>query len=123
MKCRRCNRGLKREPWVTAGIGRICLKKENIERQIELFPKGPEMQNQAMKRKLEKGECVDLSQCPLNDDGDYILSSFQEDVDYCDSKKEGWIWSIGKNKVTGEILASGSTKFYQNDQYECLFLR
>lgn len=30
-KCRRCNRPLKREPWRTMGIGKICSQKEHSE--------------------------------------------------------------------------------------------
>lgn len=30
-KCRRCNRTLKREPWASKGIGKICESKENID--------------------------------------------------------------------------------------------
>lgn len=30
--CRRCHRQLKREPWQSLGIGKICSQKENIER-------------------------------------------------------------------------------------------
>lgn len=81
------------------------------------------MQNQAMRRKIDTEEAVDLSENERNDEGDYILTEFEDDKDYCDSKTESWIWSIGKDNATGEVLASMTTKFYINEQYECLFLR
>lgn len=81
------------------------------------------MKNKAMKLKLENGECLDVSNFSNNEDGDYILDEFYEDVDYCDTHEEQWIWSIGKHYKTGEIIASFSTKYYQNPEYECLFLR
>lgn len=31
MKCRRCNRPLKTEPWASLGIGKICSKKQSME--------------------------------------------------------------------------------------------
>ena len=81
------------------------------------------MQNKSMKRKIEKRECIDIADRPKNDDGDYILSTFVDGMDYCDAQNEWWIWSIGKHNETGQILASTTTKFYQNPNYECLFLR
>lgn len=33
MKCRRCNRALKREPWRSQGIGKICSAKEAADRE------------------------------------------------------------------------------------------
>ena len=81
------------------------------------------MLNKAMQRKLDSGECIDIGDRPKNEDGDYILDAFEDGKDYCDGKNEWWIWSIGKHYESGQILASTSSKFYQNDAYECLFLR
>jgi len=81
------------------------------------------MQNKAMERKIASGEAIDIGKNYRTGQGDYILGSFVEEKDYCDSLLEQWIWSIGRHNETGLILASTSTKFYQNDQYECLFLR
>lgn len=81
------------------------------------------MLNQAMQRKIDNEGAIDLCQNARNDDGDYILTGFRQGVEYCDSSCEAWIWSIGQHKETGAILASTSTKFYTNSQYECLFLR
>lgn len=76
-----------------------------------------------MAEKLENGEAIDLADHKKNDAGDYILLNFQDGVDYCDSSKECWIWSIGEHCKTGEILASTDCRFYQNPDYKCLFLR
>lgn len=76
-----------------------------------------------MREKVSKYEAIDISDKPKNKDGDYILNTFIEDKDYCDIKEEFWIWSIGEHIITGEILASTSNKFYQNPDYNCLFLR
>jgi hypothetical protein len=78
-----------------------------------------------MQEKLAKGEAIDVSPCKRTPEGHYILSEFDENenMDYCDAKAEYWIWSIGKNYATGEILASTNNNFYQNNEYKCLFLR
>lgn len=81
------------------------------------------MKNQAMLRKLEAGQAIDVSRCKRTNEGDYILTHFAEDVDYCNAETEEWIWSIGQDLSTGEILASHSSKFYQNADFNCLWLR
>ena len=53
----------------------------------------------------------------------YVLDAFAEDIDYCDAKREMWVWSIGRRKSDGVILASMDTVFYQNDAFDCLWLR
>lgn len=45
------------------------------------------------------------------------------DADLCDLREGRWIWSVGKHKSTGEVFASCAGEFYQNPEYECLFLR
>lgn len=82
------------------------------------------MTNQAMQRKLDRDECLDvLEEGEEISPGVYLLRGFTEGVDYCDAEKEAWIWSIGRNLKTGEIHASTSAQFYQNPEYECLWLR
>ncbi len=78
-----------------------------------------------MQQKLTNGEAIDVSTCKRTPEGYYILTEFDEhgDMDYCDAKNEFWIWSIGRNYATGEILASTNNNFYQNTEYKCLFLR
>ncbi len=82
------------------------------------------MMNKAMERKLLSGEALDvLKEGKQLEDGLYKLNQFIDDADYCDGSRELWIWSIGQNRKTGEILASTTTRFYQNPEFECLFLR
>lgn len=80
------------------------------------------MKNQAMKRKLDKHEAVDVG--PFPREGDYYrLDAFADDIDYCDATLEAWIWSIGRRLRDGMILASLQNDLYQNPEFECLWLR
>lgn len=81
------------------------------------------MINKAMERKLNAGTCIDVSGCRRTSTGDYILPAFEPEKDYCDKRREVWIWSIGKHHRTGEVIASTSNFLYQNPEYECLWLR
>lgn len=81
------------------------------------------MLNLRMKEMVESKEAIDVSSCGRTPEGHYVLTSFVEDVDYCDAKLERWIWSIGRNRTTGQILASTSSEFYEHPDFECLFLR
>jgi hypothetical protein len=59
--------------------------------------------------------------------GDYFeLRGFDDSgVEYWDSqtKRKRSIWSIGKHKETGKIIASYSSDLYGDDRYECIWLR
>ena len=77
----------------------------------------------AMEKKVRDGEAVDLSECARNKSGDFILDTFDDDMDYCVLAAGSWIWSIGRDLKTGSVLASTTGKFYQNPEYECLWLR
>lgn len=82
------------------------------------------MSNKAMMRKLLAHEALDV--CVEGQEvepGIYQLRRFCDGVDYCDASKEKWIWSIGKREGDGEIFASTDTRYYQNNNFECLFLR
>jgi hypothetical protein len=82
------------------------------------------MSNKAMLRKLLTHDALDV--CVEGrevEPGVYRLRRFCEGVDYCDASKEAWIWSIGKRKTDGEILASTDSRYYRNDDFECLWLR
>ena len=81
------------------------------------------MDNKAMERKIKSGEAIDISQCEEIDKGLYLLAEFKEGVDYCDAKKEAWVWSMGRRLSDGQIHASLGNGLYQNAEYECLFLR
>ena len=80
------------------------------------------MHNKAMERKLQAGDCIDLSKAP-REDGYFVLDSVREGADYCDAASELWIWSIGRRISDGKILASTSADLYQNPRFECLWLR
>jgi hypothetical protein len=77
-----------------------------------------------MRRKLNKGCAIDVSKCERYG-GAYILPDgmFVDGMDYCDARIERWVWSIGRRKLDGQVLASLSDEFYQNDNFECLWLR
>jgi hypothetical protein len=66
----------------------------------------------------------------LEKDGDYFVlpeEFFVDDLDYCcethDERAPALIWSIGRRHSDGKILASLQADLYQNDDYECLWLR
>lgn len=81
------------------------------------------MQNKRMAVKIRSNEAIDVSGNPTTKEGYYILDDFFEEKDYCDAAKEQWIWSIGISYTTGLILASTDATFYQNDYFDCIFLR
>lgn len=72
---------------------------------------------------LEAGEIIDVSKFPRMDDGSFLLPIFMDDVDYCVANTDEWIWSIGKHKLSGRIFAAKDARFYQNPNYDCLWLR
>jgi len=80
------------------------------------------MRNRRMAEKLRAGEAVDVSPFP-REGSYYVLDAFAEDIDYCDAALEIWIWSIGRRRADGVILASRSAYLYQNANFECLWLR
>jgi hypothetical protein len=82
------------------------------------------MKNLRMHEKLNLGECVDVNRIGRSVGvGLFVLDSFETGVDYCDAANEAWIWSIGKHCITGVMMAAIDSRFYQNPQYECLWLR
>jgi hypothetical protein len=96
---------------------------KSVERRISRSVTEP---RNYMEKKIAAGECQDVNDLGVNvRPGVFRLREFTKDSgrDYCDLASNDWIRSIGKNKQTGEILASTSAEFYQNPEYECLFLR
>jgi hypothetical protein len=83
------------------------------------------MLNRKMQSKLDSRECIDVMHigCRAEEAGVYILRSFIEDIDYCDAEREAWIWSIGKNRETGEIRAATDARFYEDPEWQCIWLR
>lgn len=101
------------------------------------------MNNLAMKRKLDEGWLIDVSEYPKL--GKFFLIPWDElsktwetgRVDFADITTEQWIWSIGRALKTfrilsanvsylihkDQVLASTSTSLYQNDYFDCLWLR
>ena len=77
-----------------------------------------------MREMLMNHKAIDVSGCK-KEGVFYILPSgmFAENLDYCNKETEQWIWSIGRRLSDNVILASHSTELYQNDLYECLWLR
>ena len=69
------------------------------------------------------GIAVDIDRCQLTSEGDYILSRFDPEKHYCSQLRNLWIESVGRNRVTGEIRASTTTKFAEMAGYDCLFCR
>lgn len=82
-----------------------------------------QVKNLAMVRSIAVQEAIDLSSCKVNEHGDRLMSFFVDGKDYCILETEQWIWSIGRHIVSGQIVASTSTKFYDNPNYDCLWLR
>jgi hypothetical protein len=82
------------------------------------------MKNRAMQRKLDAGEAFDVRRVGEEiEPGVFRLVDFILDVDYCDAQNEVWIFSIGEQIRSGEIHAATDTRFYQNPDYKCVWLR
>jgi hypothetical protein len=82
------------------------------------------MENLAMKQMLANGDCINVRAIGKEIfPGLYELNSFTDNIDYCDAERELWIWSIGKDKTSGRIVASTDGRFFQNPEFECLWLR
>lgn len=84
--------------------------------------------NTRMSQKIKEGQAIDLKDKPR--EGDYYIlgekaDPFNEDADddYCDTSTSSWMWSIGRRRKDGRILASRSSDLYQNPDFECLWLR
>jgi len=82
------------------------------------------MINQRMLERITRGLAADVSSCERTIDGDYILDLYVPNIDYCVLTTEEWIWSIGRRRSDGIVLASTTTKFYpDSSEYECVWLR
>lgn len=78
--------------------------------------------NRRMEEKVAAMDAIDLKD--HSREGDYyVLDAVVDGADYCDTSLEKWVWSIGRRKSDGVILASLTAEFYQNDAFECLWLR
>ena len=82
------------------------------------------MINKAMESKLRRGHALSvLKEGARVDSSSYLLRRFVEGKDYCDPVRELWIWSIGRNVFDGRIMAATDARYYQDPNWECLFLR
>ncbi len=81
------------------------------------------MQNRAMARKLAAGKCVDISAYPKINHDHYRLDSFARGIDYCDAKRERWVWSIARRESDSAIIASLSNDLFNAPGFKCLWLR
>lgn len=82
------------------------------------------MLNKAMEQKIKQGDCLDVRKCGVEvAPGLFELHSFNEDVDYADTENEDWIWSVGERLSDGKIFAATNSRFYQDNDYKCLWLR
>ena len=103
------------------------MKLNNL--QVYEQPEGHRnIKNTWMKNALKNGTAIDVNMVGMktSDPGVYKLTEFTEGVNYVDAETEQFIQSIGKDRDTGEILASLDTRFYQDpeyqDEYECIYL-
>jgi hypothetical protein len=84
-----------------------------------------------MARKLASGEALDVEtlaavaapEAGAIYRGTFRLDRFVEDVDYFIGSTEQWVWSIGRRLSDGAIFAALDSRFYQNPEFHCLWLR
>lgn len=89
------------------------------------------MRNQAMKRKRESGDALDVESmielaAPEPGSlyaGTFRLDRFVEGADYFVGSTEQWIWSIGRRLRDGAIFAAIDSRFAGNPEFHCLWLR
>lgn len=81
------------------------------------------LRNKSMLKMLRRGEAIDLKDAQQSEQGTLLVENFVDGKDYCDSRTERWVQSIGRSKRTGEALAAFDTRFYQHPDFECIWLR
>ena len=82
------------------------------------------MQNLSMMEMLVRGEALDVRrEGTMISEGVFELRRFVPDKDYCDSVKERWIESIGRNVFDKRIMAASDARYYGDSNWEELFLR
>lgn len=84
--------------------------------------------NPEAKKRLYNGQAIDIVDIGIETEpGVWKLNKFIDDTDFYDTKNNKWIWSIGKDKNTGEIFASVDARFYdpnnEDFEYETIWLR
>lgn len=90
------------------------------------------MTNHTMLRMVARGDALDVSPykdntVAANGKPTYTLPEgfYQDGLDYCDKVLELWVWSIGRHKETGAVVAALDDRFYrcEDSGYECIWLR
>jgi hypothetical protein len=77
-----------------------------------------------MRRTVEKGTTIDVGAYgPEQRDGTFELPEYVDGMDYCHAATGRWVWSIGRDKASGKVFAAFDSRFYQNAEYDCLWLR
>jgi hypothetical protein len=79
---------------------------------------------QKMQPKISLADCIDVRAVgqPI-EPGLFELRGFVPDVDYADVEDQTWIWSIGRRRRDGRIFAAVDIRFFQNPDYDCLWLK
>jgi hypothetical protein len=81
------------------------------------------IKNLWMKNALMVGDAIDVRTTGVEvEDGVFKLNEFVPGIKYVDSENEQFIQSIGKDRSSGEMLASLDTRFYEDPEYECVYL-
>jgi hypothetical protein len=81
------------------------------------------IKNTWMKNALRSGDAIDVRMTGVEvEPGVFRLTEFISEVTYVDGEDEAFIQSIGKDLESGEILAATDGRFYQNDDFECIYL-
>jgi len=81
------------------------------------------LKNQWMRRALQSGDAIDVEQIGVEvEPGVFRLTEFTPGIQYVVAKDETFIYSIGKDNESGEFLAAEDDRFYQNPDYECVYL-
>lgn len=82
------------------------------------------VQNPIVRKNLNSGNLIDVNDIGYEvENGVFKLNKFIKDSNYFDSVNNRNIFSIGRSLSTGEIFASYDTRYYNNDDYDTLYLR
>lgn len=92
------------------------------------------MVNKTMEAKLDSGACVAVDKVGVNVSHLFPAGYGQVfelnndiykniDCDLCVAETESWIWSVGERKSDGKIFASTTANFYDDEVYNCIWLR
>lgn len=101
----------------------VLLKIEGLERTREPGHYGG-VKNPWLRKALRDGRVIDVRQSGTEvEPGVFRIEKFYPGVDYYDSRREAPIFSIGKDVASGEIFAAHDLRFYDDPDYECLYVK